>query len=575
VETRGAVPGVGGPGLRYAPAPMRYRIGDHVLDTSTLQLLAGATEVDLEPQAFAVLAHLVTHRDRVVAKEELLDEVWGSRFVSESALTTRIKQVRRALGDTGQAQDVVRTHRGRGYRMVADVEELDGPAPTPASTPASATPATAATAPSPVPPTRYAEGDGASIAYQTYGEGPDLVLVSGFATNVEVQWEHPAIAAFLTRLGAFARVTVWDKRGVGLSDRVPHDSVPSLETRADDLLAVLDAAGVQRASLLGSSEGGSLAAVFAATHPDRVDRLLLHDTWVTGPDFPRAGRSDLDLVLERWGTGRIYRYLAPGLAAGPEGLERVARLERQSATPRTARHLLELIARVDIAGILGAITVPTLVLHCAEDPVVPLTHAEALAAGIPGARLQVLDGRDHHLCSGDTGELLAAVEAFVTGTEAPAPDPERVLATVVVLGAAGTGDGDGATDLLRRVAAEVVARHRGDAVPDTAGEVLATFDGPGRAVRAASEILQATGAAGLTAHAGVHTTEVERHHDGSIAGTGVELARQVAAAAPPGEVWVSRTVTDLVAGTGLAFEPRGEHALTGVEAPWMLYAAEA
>jgi pimeloyl-ACP methyl ester carboxylesterase/DNA-binding winged helix-turn-helix (wHTH) protein/class 3 adenylate cyclase len=556
-----------GPGLRYAPAPMRYRIGDHVLDTSTLQLLAGATEVDLEPQAFAVLAHLVTHRDRVVAKEELLDEVWGSRFVSESALTTRIKQIRRALGDTGQAQDVVRTHRGRGYRMVADVEELDGPAPTPA-------PAPAATAPPPVPPTRYAEGDGASIAYQTYGEGPDLVLVSGFATNVEVQWEHPAIAAFLTRLGGFARVTVWDKRGVGLSDRVPHDSVPSLETRADDLLAVLDAAGVRRASLLGSSEGGSLAAVFAATHPDRVDRLVLHDTWVTGPDFPRAGRSDLDLVLERWGTGRIYRYLAPGLAAGPEGLERVARLERQSATPRTARHLLELIARVDIAGILAAVTVPTLVLHRAEDPVVPLTHAEALAAGIPGARLQVLEGRDHHLCSGDTGELLAAVEAFVTGTEAPDRDPERVLATVVVLGAAGTAeDGRAAADLLRRVAAEVVARHRGDAASGTAGEVLATFDGPGRAVRAASEILQAAGAAGLTAHAGVHTTEVERHDDGSITGTGVELARQIAAAARPGEVWVSRTVTDLVAGTGLVFEPRGEHVLTGVEVPWMLHAA--
>jgi class 3 adenylate cyclase len=314
--------------------------------------------------------------------------------------------------------------------------------------------------------------------------------------------------------------------------------------------------------------------VFAATHPDRVDRLVLHGTWVTGPDFPRAGRTDLDLLLERWGTGRIYRYLAPGLAAGPDGLERVARLERQSATPRTARHLLELIARIDIAGALGAITVPTLVLHRAQDPVVPLAHARQLVAGIPGARLQVLEGGDHHLCSGDVGELLGAVEAFVTGTEAPDRDAERVLATVVVLAAAGATEGDRtATDLLRQLAAKVVAGHRGDVVSAPDDEVLASFDGPGRAVRAASEIIQAAGATGLAAHAGVHTTEVERHDDGSITGTGVELARQIAAAARPGEVWVSRTVTDLVAGTGLAFEPRGEHALAEAGEPWMLHAA--
>jgi pimeloyl-ACP methyl ester carboxylesterase len=550
---------------------MRYRIGDHVLDTSTLQLLAGTTEVDLEPQAFAVLAHLVANHDRVVAKEELLDEVWGSRFVSESALTTRIKQIRRALGDTGQAQDVVRTHRGRGYRLVAEVEEV------PASDAAPE-----AAAPLPVPQTRYAEGDGASIAYQTFGEGPDLVLVSGFATNVEVQWEHPAIAAFLTRLGTFARVTVWDKRGVGLSDRVPHDSVPSLETRADDLLAVLAAAGVQRASLLGSSEGGSLAAVFAATHPDRVDRLVLHDTWVTGPDFPRAGRTDLDLVLERWGTGRIYRYLAPGLAAGPDGLELVARLERQSATPRTARHLLELIARIDIAGVLGAITVPTLVLHRAQDPVVPLAHARQLAAGIPGARLQVLEGGDHHLCSGQVGELLGAVEAFVTGTEAPDRDPERVLATVLVValadpppsgGATGADAGDEQARRLHRVAGEVLDHHRGEVAGTETAGVLATFDAPGRAVRAAVAVRDAARAAGIRVRAGLHTTEVERHDDGSIAGPGVAIARQVAAATAPGEVWVSRTVTDLVAGTGLAFEPRGQHGLAGAGEPWMLHAA--
>ena len=187
-------------------------------------------------------------------------------------------------------------------------------------------------------------------------------------------------------------MTVLDKRGVGLSDRVPHDSVPPLETRADDLTAVLDAAGIEHATILGSSEGGSLAAVFAAAHPERVDGLILHNTWVKGPDFSRGRPSDLDIVLERWGSGRIYARLGPTLAADPAGREIMARYERQSATPRTARHLLEMIGHIDIGGILGAITVPTLVLHRADDRVVPAANGRQLAAGIPGARLVMLDG---------------------------------------------------------------------------------------------------------------------------------------------------------------------------------------
>ena len=207
-------------GQGYADPAMRYRFGDHILDTGTLQLLVGDTEVELEPQVFGVLTHLVAHRDRVVSKEELLDEVWGSRFVSESALTTRIKQARQAIGDSGRDQQAIRTLHGRGYRFVADTEELVAPPPQVSRV-------------RPVRPrTRYAEGDGASIAYQTFGEGPDLVYVGGFATNVEAQWEHPGMAEFLTRLGRIARVTMFDKRGVGLSDRLPHDAVPSLETRA-------------------------------------------------------------------------------------------------------------------------------------------------------------------------------------------------------------------------------------------------------------------------------------------------------------------------------------------------------
>lgn len=554
---------------------MRYCFGEYTLDTGTLQLLEGSTEVDVEPQVFAVLSHLVRHRDRVVTKEELLDEVWRSRFVSESALTTRIKQVRRAVGDSGRDQRVVRTYHGRGYRFLARVDERPPTAPLPSV----AAPEEPSAAPfGSMPPTRYADGDGASIAYQTFGQGPDLVLISGFATNVEVQWDHPAIAALLTRLGGFARVTVFDKRGVGLSDRLPHDSVPSLETRADDLRSVLDAAGIHRANVLGSSEGGSLGAVFAAAHPDRVERLILHNTWVKGPDFSQGDRSDLDLVLERWGAGRIYSYLAPSLGTDAAGRAFLARYERQSATPRTARHLLEMIGRIDIAGILGAIAVPTLVLHRAGDEAVPLSHGRRLAAGIPGARLLVLDGADHYLFSGDPTQTLAAIEAFVAGRRGPPGPPtqvDRVLATVVFVDVVDVVDvvhTPGAADGFTALASQTVEGERGHVVAANPEGVVATFDGPGRAVRAAAALRDVAGAHHLAVRAGIHTAEIQVRGD-DIAGVGVDVAARVAAAARPGEVWVSRTVTDLVAGTGLRFEPRGEHALEGVDEPWHLFAA--
>jgi pimeloyl-ACP methyl ester carboxylesterase/DNA-binding winged helix-turn-helix (wHTH) protein len=570
---------------------MRYRFGAHTLDTDTLQLLAGSTEVAVEPQVFAVLAHLVANHDRVVTKQELLDEVWGSRFVSDSAVATRIKQARRAVGDDGRAQRVVRTAHGRGYRFVAPVEPEPATATVPTASVATPAPPVAAPAAGPAPapkpppgstcppPTRYAEGDGASIAYQTFGEGPDLVLVSGFATNVEAQWEHPAIADQLTRLGRFARVTVLDKRGVGLSDRLAHDRVPPLETRADDLAAVLDAAGIERATLLGSSEGGSLSAVFAATHPERVERLVLHNTWVDGRALLTGPL--LDHVLEHWGTGRIYAALGRSLARHPGSRELLARYERQSATPRTARHLAELIGQIDIADVLPVITAPTLVLHRARDRIAPLSQGQAIAAAIPGARLIVLDGGEHHLFAGDPTQSLAAIEGLMTGTPPDDATGERILATVLLVdlvdstrAAQVLGDAAWTAQLDRfHVAARAeVERQRGALVNTTGDGLIATFDGPGRAVRAAAAIRDAVAGLGLSARAGLHTAEIQcRGTD--IAGIGVHIAGRVAALAEPGEVWVSRTVTDLVAGTGLRFEPRGEHALKGIDAPWALYAA--
>jgi DNA-binding winged helix-turn-helix (wHTH) protein len=223
---------------------MRYRFGEVELDTDTYELRSAGRTVALEPRAFDVLAHLLVHRGRVVSKEELFDAVWGDRFVSESALTTRIKQVRQAVGDSGQAQRVIKTVHGRGYRFVAEASVMTEAAVAEGRPPAGTVDVGSEAELHPVPATHYVVNDGVAIAYQVFGEGPNLVLIEGFATNVEVQWEHPAIARFLRRLGSFCRVAVLDKRGTGLSERLSRGEVPPLEQRADDVRAVMDAAGM-------------------------------------------------------------------------------------------------------------------------------------------------------------------------------------------------------------------------------------------------------------------------------------------------------------------------------------------
>jgi pimeloyl-ACP methyl ester carboxylesterase/DNA-binding winged helix-turn-helix (wHTH) protein len=534
---------------------MRYRFGGVVVDTDTYELRSGGRLVDVEPQVFGVLAHLLAHRDRVVTKDELLDAVWGNRFVSESALTTRIKQARQAVGDDGQAQRVIRTVHGRGYRLVAAIDD---------ATPGDEAGGGGGVGLDPVPATSYVQNDGASIAYQVFGEGPDLVLIEGFATNLEVQWEHPAIARFLRRLGSFCRVAVVDKRGTGLSERLGPGEAPPLEQRADDVRAVMDAAGMARATVFGSSEGGALSVLLAAAHPERVERLILHGTWARHPWYDQPDRREPVAVERRWGTGWTFGELAGTMASTAAGRRFFGRYERQSATPGTARRLLELMQHVDVTPLLASITAPTLVIHRRHDVYLDLEHARDLVAGIAGAHLVELPGSDHYLFSGDTTPLLAAVEDFVVGAgTAPAP-PDRLLATLLVAAVAGaTPDADAA-------ARRCVEHHRGTVVAAPGVDLLATFDGPGRAVRAACALRDALAPLGAEIRAGVHTAEVERRGEG-VGGAGVGITARIADAAEPGAIWVSRTVTDLVAGSGLAFVPRGEHRLAGAPEPWDLY----
>lgn len=530
---------------------MRYRFGGVVIDTDTYELRSDGHLVEVEPQVFGVLAHLLAHRDRLVTKDELLDAVWGNRFVSESALTTRIKQARQAVGDDGQAQRVIRTVHGRGYRLVAAVDE-------------SAPGAEDDLGPVPVPETRYVQNDGASIAFQVFGDGPDLVLIEGFTTNLEVQWEHPAIARFLRRLGSFCRVAVVDKRGTGLSERLGPGEAPPLEQRADDVRAVMDAVGMARATMFGSSEGGALSVLLAAAHPERVERLILHGTWARHPWYDQPDRREPKVVERRWGTGWTYGELAGSMASTAAGRRFLARYERQSATPGTARRLVELSQAIDVTPLLASVTAPTLVIHRDRDVYVGPEHARDLVAGIAGARLVELPGSDHYLFSGDTAPVLAAVEDFVVGAATAPTPPERLLATLLAALVAGT------TPDAEAAARRCVERHRGTVSANRGVDLLARFDGPGRAVQAACALRETLAPLGAEVRAGVHTAEVERHGD-RIGGAGVEIAARIAEAAEPGAIWVSRTVTDLVAGYGLAFVPHGGYRLAGAPQPWDLY----
>jgi class 3 adenylate cyclase/pimeloyl-ACP methyl ester carboxylesterase len=433
-----------------------------------------------------------------------------------------------------------------------------------------------------IPETRYAQSSGYSIAYQMLGQGPDLVLIPGFVSNVEMVWEIPAAARFLERLASFSRLIIFDKRGTGLSDRVPVDRLPSLEERIDDLRAVMEAVGSERPTLFGVSEGGPMAVLFAATDPDRVERLILYGSYSRREEAAGSGdRMDAFTArIERdWGTGAVFADRSRSVADDPSLRHLLARYERHSASPQAAAAIVRMGFEIDVSPILAATDVPTLVLHRVDDPNITIRGGLALAEGIAGARLVQLPGEDHVPFFGDIEPLLAEVEEFVTGTRSEA-GRDRILATVLFVDivdstvkAAGLGDsrwGDLLEAFYASVRASITAQ--GGEEMSTAGDgMLAQFPSPTRAVRCALEIRDAVARFGLEVRVGLHTGEVERRGE-DVAGIAVHLGARIAAAAQPGEVWVSRTVRDLVAGSSLRFESRGEHELKGFSDLWGLYA---
>jgi class 3 adenylate cyclase len=427
---------------------------------------------------------------------------------------------------------------------------------------------------------RYAKSGDVHVAYQVVGDGArNLVFVPGFVSNLEVQWELPGFSRFIHRLACFSRLILFDKRGTGLSDRVPTRELPTLEERMDDVRAVMDAAGVTKAALFGVSEGGPMSILFAATYPSRVDGLVLYGSYARRPVPAGGWESFLCAVEDRWGTGELFSARAQS-AIGDEHLRLLhAHLERQAASPGGAAAILRMAAEIDVSDILPAVAVPTLVLHRSGDPVLPSTGGRDLAAGIPNARFVELPGVDHLAWIGDGNDIAGEIEEFMTG-ERHEPDGDRVLATVLftdIVGSTGLvaelGDRRW-RDLLDShdaLARHAVERFRGRVIKTTGDGLLATFDGPARGIRSACAIRDGLRGLGVEMRAGLHTGEIEVREE-DIGGVAVHLAQRVAAMSGSGEVVVSSTVKDLVAGAGIAFADRGPHRLKGIAEDWRLFA---
>lgn len=434
-------------------------------------------------------------------------------------------------------------------------------------------------------PVRYARSGDVHIAYRIFGEGPsDIVLIPGTLSHVELLWEVPSNEHLLKRLTTFARVIVFDKRGQGLSDRVAEQT---LEERTGDVRAVMDAAGSARATIYGWSEGGPMCLMFAATYPERTSALVLYGTFASMRDEPWSVTPEqLDQFLGQldthWGEGVLPLLNAPSRRNDQAFLQRFARIERASASPGAVLTLMRANYEIDARHLLPAIRVPTLILHRAGDELVPVRAGRYLAEHIPGARYAELPGTDHMVLDQETQDVIADhIEEFITG-ERRRLEPDRVVATVMFTDIVGSTQraaevGDGRWRELRShwhtLMRKELAAFRGREV-DTAGDgLLATFDGPARAIRCACSVRERVHALGLQVRTGLHTGECELVGDG-VVGIAVHIGARVAALAGPDEVLVSSTVRDLVAGSGLQFRDRGPHHLKGVPDEWRLFVVQ-
>ena len=440
------------------------------------------------------------------------------------------------------------------------------------------------------PETRYAISKDGNVAYQVVGDGPlDLVFISNWTSNVDAMWEEASFALFLRRLAAFSRLICFDKRGTGVSDTVPLGALPTLEQWSDDVRTVMEAVGSKRAALLGHGSGAQMAMLFAATYPERTSALILVNTCarqLRDVDYPWGFPADrvpvaLEQVVKGWGTGSHVDLIAPSVAGDERFRRWYGRYERLAMGPRAASATYAWQFEGDLRGVLPAIRVATLVLHRAGDRFIRVAHGRYLAEHISGAKFVELPGEDHLFYLGEPEGMLGEIEEFLTGMRS-VPEIDRVLTTVLFTDIVGSTEraaalGDGAwrslLDMHHHVARRELERHRGREIEFVGDGLFATFDGPARAIRCACAIAEAVRAFGLEIRAGLHTGEIELAGS-AVRGIAVHIGARVAAAAGGGEVLVSSTVKDLVAGSGIRFADRGVHVLKGVPGEWRLYAAQ-
>ncbi|TML93623.1 MAG: adenylate/guanylate cyclase domain-containing protein [Actinobacteria bacterium] len=437
-----------------------------------------------------------------------------------------------------------------------------------------------------MPQTRYAKSGEVHIAYQVFGAGPpDVVYVPGLLSHLDLTWEDRLLSRFFTRLASFSRVILFDKRGTGLSDR--DVGMPTLEQRMEDLHAVMEAVGSERAAIFGYSDGGAMSILFAATYPRQTSALVLCMTtpsavgdidFPCGDDIEAMSAELVRLADEAWGEGATLRYFGASVAHEPWARQLWGRWERLSVSPSGARALVEMDTQIDVRPVLSAVAAPTLVIHRSDDHAIPRACGRYLAEHIDGARYWEQPG-EHLLGLGDADALLDEVEEFLTGVRS-VPEPDRMLATVLFTDIVGSTERATALgdkrwrellDAHHRAVRRELDRFRGQEI-DTAGDgFFATFDGPGRAVRCACAIRDSVKGLGLDLRAGLHTGEIELQGE-KIGGIAVHIGARVSALARAGEVLVSRTVVDLVAGSQIEFADRGEHDLKGVPGTWRLFA---
>jgi DNA-binding winged helix-turn-helix (wHTH) protein/pimeloyl-ACP methyl ester carboxylesterase len=604
-----------------------YLFGPFRLDVTERQLWGSAGVVPLTPKAFDTLLLLVVESGHVLSKQELMERVWPDSFVEENNLAQNISALRKALGE-GSGEKFIETVPKRGYRFVAQVtessaedeadlivrertrtrivvEEETGETKEEEealSQELQRAPAVIDLPPSAVrhelpggfnftlerpPETMYARSGDVNIAYQVIGDAPlDLVFVMGWVSHMEYFWREPSFARFLLRLASFSRLILFDKRGTGLSDHVPINKLPTLEQRMDDVRAVMDAVGSERAALCGVSEGGPMCSLFAATYPEKTIALIMIGTYAKrvrdeeypwGPT-PEERQHFFEEISEHWGGPVGIEERAPTMAHDPQFRNWWATYLRMGASPGAALALTQMNAEIDVRQVLPSIHVPTLVIHRAEDQCLKVEEGRYVAERIPGAKYVELAGQDHLPFVGDQDSILDEMEEFLTGVRHRL-EPDRVLATVLFTRIVdsqeharrlGAGRWQELTHRLRAHIGKEIEWFRGREIDMVGNRPLAIFDGPARAIRCACAIVEYCSRLGIEMRAGLHTGECDIV-DGQVGGIAAEIGIEVARRAAAGEVLVSNTVKDLVAGSGIRFEDRGAHPLKDELGEWRLF----